>query len=169
MSPDDDRLSARRKAFGENLRAVRERSGMGQRELAARMAEQGYPWHQNTVTRSESGGRTVTFDEAQALAGILRITTDRFTWSAPEAAAVMLMSAATGRLREAWREVAGAAARLHAARDAAERSVAEHQDSNYERVRDTARGLSDELGDATLERALAEADEIWRRAARGEA
>lgn len=172
MSPDDDPLRtgrrAKREAFGRNLRAVREHRGMGQRELAAQMTERGYSWHQNTVTRVEKGARAAIFDEAEALAGILRVTTDRFTWAAPEAAAIMLMSGTAGRLREAWRESAGAVARLLAARDAAERSVAENKDSKYEKVRDSARGLAEELGDATLEGALAEAEEIWQRTKRGE-
>lgn len=168
MPPDDDQLRAERKAFGANLRAVREHRGMGQRELAARMAER-FPWHQNTVTRVEAGDRSVSFFEVQALAGILRVTTDRFTWAGPEAAAIMLMSGTAGRLREAWREVADASARLHAARDAAERSAAEYRDSEYERARGAARGLGEELQGATLEGALAEAEALWERTRRGEA
>jgi transcriptional regulator with XRE-family HTH domain len=169
MPSDDERVRAKRKAIGGNLRAARERRGMGQRELAARMAERGYSWHQNTVTRTETGARVMPFDEAVELAGILGVTTDRFTWATPEAAAVMLMSSATGRLREAWREVADAAARLHAASDAAEQSAAEHQDSQYEKVRDNARGLAEELQGATLEAALAEGEALWQRTKRGEA
>jgi transcriptional regulator with XRE-family HTH domain len=169
MAGQDERLRAERKRFGANLRSVRDHRGMGQRELAAQMAERGHPWHQNTVTKTEAGERVVRFEEAEALAAILRVTTDRFTWAGPEAAAVMLMSGVNGRLREAWRETADGAARLHAARDAAKRSVAEHRDSKYERVRDTARGLGEELRDATLEAALAEAQETWRRTERGEA
>jgi transcriptional regulator with XRE-family HTH domain len=169
MPPDDDPLHAERKAFGANLRAVRDQRGMGQREVAARMAERGYAWHQNTVARVEAGARDVSHFEARALAAILRVTTDRFDWTTPEAAAIALMSAAHGRLREAWHEVAGGAARLLAARDAAEKSVAENKDSKYERVRDSARGLAEELRDATLKGALAEAEEIWQRTKRGEA
>jgi transcriptional regulator with XRE-family HTH domain len=168
MPSDDDPLRSARKAFGANLRAVREQRSMGQRELAARMAEQDFSWHQNTVTRVEAGERSVSFFEVHALAGILRVTTDRFTWATPEAAAVMLMSKTTVRLREAWREVARAAARLRADRDAAERSVAEYRDSPYERVRDDARALAEELASATLEGALGEAGEMRRRTERGE-
>ena len=154
--------------FGANLRAVRDHRGMGQRELAARMAERRFPWHQNTVTRVEKGDRDISFREVQALAWILGVTTDRFTWAGPEATAVTLMSGVNGRLRGAWREVADAAARLHAARSAAEKSVADYQDSEYERVRNAARGLREEVESATLEGALAEAEELWRRTARGE-
>jgi transcriptional regulator with XRE-family HTH domain len=168
MPLDDERVLAKRKMIGGNLRAARERRGMGQRELAARMAERGYRWHQNTVTRTESGARVMPLDEAEELAGILGVTADRFTWAPPEAAAIMLMSKATVRLREAWREVARAAARLRADRDAAERSVAEYRDSPYERVRDDARALAEELASATLEGALGEAGEMRRRTERGE-
>ena len=169
MSPDDDPLRAGREMFGGNLRAVRDHRGMGQRELAARMAERHFSWHQNTVTRVEKGDRDVSYLETQALAAILGVTTDRFGWATPEAAAIMLMSGVTGRLREAWREVADGTARLKAARDAAERSAAENRDSKYERVRDAARGLAEEVESATLEAALDEGEALWRRTARGEA
>jgi len=169
MPSDDDPLRAERELHGGNLRAVRELREMGQRELAARMAERGYPWHQNTVTRAETGTRDLSHGEVRALAAILRVHADRFSWAGPEAAAIMLMSGTTGRLREAWRESAGAVARLLAARDAAERSIAGNKDSEYERVRDSARGLAEELRDATLKGALDEADAIWERTKRGEA
>ena len=168
MSSDDDPLRPEREMHGGNLRAVREHRGMGQRELAARMAERGYSWHQNTVTRAETGARDLSYGEIKALAAILRVHADRFSWAAPEAAAIALMSGTTGRLREAWREVADSAARLHAARSAAERSAAENKDSTYERVRDTARGLAEELKGATLETALDEAEALWRRTEKGD-
>jgi transcriptional regulator with XRE-family HTH domain len=153
--------------FGVNLRSLREACGMSQVKFAEEMTARGWPWHQQTVTRVEAGRRMVRWGEAHAAADILRVTTDRFTWATPEAAAVTLMSGTMGRLREAWREVADSAARLHAATAAAEQSIAKNQDSKYEKVRDSARGLGEELEGATLEAALAEAEALWQRTKRG--
>jgi transcriptional regulator with XRE-family HTH domain len=169
MPGDEERKQEAALRFGENLRAARERREVSQEGLAQSMNGRGHSWYASTVWKIEHGERTVGFYEAEDLAGILRVTTDRFTWATPEAAAVMLMSGTTGRLREAWREVADAAARLHAATAAAEQSVAENRDSKYERVRAAARGLGEELEGATLEAALAEAEALWQRTKRGEA
>jgi len=167
MSSDDERLRGERKAFGENLRAVRERRGTGQRELAARMAAQGYPWHQNTVTRVEAGDRSVSFYEAMALAALLGVTTDRFTWSAPEAAEREMAAAAAARLRGAWRELALAKARLDDARDAAARTAERGAKSEFPRVAEAARGIAEDIEDCTAELALAEADRIRERDEKG--
>jgi transcriptional regulator with XRE-family HTH domain len=169
MPADEERQREAALRFGENLRAARERREVSQEGLARAMTERGHSWYASTVYKTEHGERTVGFHEAEDLAAILRVTTDRFTWAGPEATAVMLMSGTTGRLREAWREVADSAARLHAARSAAERSVTENRDSRYGRVRDSARGLAEELEGATLDGALAEAEALWQRTKRGEA
>jgi transcriptional regulator with XRE-family HTH domain len=153
----------------ENLRALRERKGMSQAALAKAMRERDWPWHQTTVHRVESGAQSLSIGEIVDAAYVLGVTTDRLTWAGPEASESALVAAAHGRLREAWQETAGAAARLHAARDAAERTVAERGGSKYSRVRDAARGLAEELESATLETALDEAEALWRRTERGEA
>lgn len=136
---------------------------MGQRELAARMAERSFPWHQNTVTRAEAGDRGVAFDEAEALALILGVTTDRFTWTEPEAAERQLAAAASARLRGAWRELALAKARLDDARDAAARTAGRGAKSEFPRAAEAARGVAEDLDDCTLELALAEAERIRER------
>lgn len=167
MPSDDDPRREGRVAFGKNLRAVREHRDMGQRELAARMAGRGFPWHQNTVTRAEAGDRVVAFYEAVALAAILGVTTDRFTWTAPETAERELAAAASARLRGAWRELALAKARLDDARDAAARTAGRGAKSEFPRVRDATRGISEDIEDCSLELALAEADRIREREREG--
>lgn len=167
MPADDERLRAKRAMFGENLRAVRERRSMGQRELAARMAAHGYRWHQNTVTRTEAGERRASFDEAESLALILGVTTDRFTWTTPEAGEREMAAAASARLRGAWRDVALAVARMEDARDAAGRTAGRGAKSEFPRVRDAARGITEDIEDCSLELALAEADRIREREREG--
>jgi transcriptional regulator with XRE-family HTH domain len=152
----------------ENLRALRGRKGISQAAVADAMRDRGWPWHQTTVHRIESGQQMPGFGETVDLAHVLGVTTDRLTWSGPEAAESGEVAIVHGRLREAWRETAAAAARLHAARSGAERTIAERQGSAYARVRDAARGLAEELEGATLETALGEAAEILLRAGRGE-
>lgn len=156
LMSDDERLREAHRRFGENLRAVREHRGAGQRELAAKMAERGYRWHQNTVTRVEAGMRAVTFDEAQALAAVLGVTTDRFSWLLPEAAGVAVVGDAAARLSAAYLAAARAHAELRAARDAAGVALAGHRDSRYQRVRDVCEGLDAALAQETPEAALAE-------------
>jgi transcriptional regulator with XRE-family HTH domain len=152
----------------ENLRALRERKGISQAALAKAMKDRGWPWHQTTVVRIESGAQSLGFGETVDLAQLLGVTPDRLTWAGPEAAESGLVSTAAGRLRVAWRETAEAAARLADARDSAARRITEASKSRFPRVRDAARGLGEDLGDCTLEGALAEADEIRERTARGE-
>jgi len=166
MPSDDDRLRAARLRFGGNLRAVREHRGMGQRELAQRMTERGHSWHQNTVSKTEAGERTVTFDEAEALAVVLGVTTDRFSWLAPETAGVTVVTDAAARLSAAFAGAVDAVAELHAARAQASVAVAGHRDSKYDKVRDVSEGLEASLAARTPEAVLGETKRKLREGAR---
>jgi transcriptional regulator with XRE-family HTH domain len=73
-------------AFGANLRALREDNGISQPELARRMVERGWPWHQSTVYRTESGRQPLKLGEAVDLARILGVTVDRLAGADPAAA-----------------------------------------------------------------------------------
>lgn len=53
--------------FAQNVRAARESAGISQVALAERMQEYGYPWHQQTVARTENGSRPIRLGEAFAL------------------------------------------------------------------------------------------------------
>jgi transcriptional regulator with XRE-family HTH domain len=155
--------------FGENLRQVREHRDLSQAALAARMAGLGHAWHQSTVYKTEHGDRTAGFHEAEDLARILNVTTDRFTWDGPEAAQEAAVRAARGTLLRSWDETADSLARLRAARATAGRAVAEHEGSKYERVRDACRGLAEELADATEGAAADEGAARFERYPKGDA
>lgn len=58
---------------------------MSQTELARKMADRGWPYHQQTVGKLESGSRSVRLGEAKALAQILRTSLDRLTRPTDEA------------------------------------------------------------------------------------
>lgn len=70
--------------FGANLRALREDNGMSQPELARRMVERGWPWHQSTVYRTESGRQPIKLGEAVYLARILGVSVDRLAGVTPD-------------------------------------------------------------------------------------
>jgi transcriptional regulator with XRE-family HTH domain len=54
--------------FAANLRAARERAGLSQEGLAAKMAASGHPMRQQVIARIEAGLRPVRLGEAMALA-----------------------------------------------------------------------------------------------------
>jgi transcriptional regulator with XRE-family HTH domain len=60
--------------FGSRVREVRERLGMPQTHISTtmRMAH-GFPWHQNTTGKVESGERPIKLAEAVAVAAILGV------------------------------------------------------------------------------------------------
>ncbi|MFG2002319.1 helix-turn-helix transcriptional regulator [Spirillospora sp. NPDC048911] len=62
--------------FATNLRQHRERRGLSQAELARLMSEAGYPMHQQTIAKIESGSRPVRLAEAVQLARALDTTID---------------------------------------------------------------------------------------------
>jgi DNA-binding XRE family transcriptional regulator len=58
-------------AFASHLKRARERLQMSQTELARQAAEQGLPYHQQTVQRVETLARPIRLNEALVLAGIV--------------------------------------------------------------------------------------------------
>lgn len=146
--------------LGTNLRILRERKEMSQAELARRMTEEGHGWHQSTVARAEAGRQSVRIVEGEALAHILGVTIDRLLWASAEANEAALVGRANGNLRQSWHEAADAIARLDAARDSAQRTLATRSRSEYSRVRDACTELEAQLQESTLDAA---ADEGARR------
>jgi transcriptional regulator with XRE-family HTH domain len=59
--------------LGLLVRELRDQRGWSQAELAYEMSALVTPWYQSTVNRIETGGRTVTWDEAVALSTVLGI------------------------------------------------------------------------------------------------
>jgi len=142
--------------FGENLRVLRERAGMSQAALAEKMTERGISWRQNTVGRVEAGRQPARFAEIEALAEILHTSIGRFSWQSAEASATEMVYAAGARLRQRYEQVAQAVHELLAVQEAAERVIAEHRESEWERVREAVRDVTARLGDYSLSKAVAE-------------
>lgn len=65
--------------FAANLRTLRESREMSQDDLAATMSEQGFPFHQTTVYKIETGARRVQLTEALALARILGVPVEQMS------------------------------------------------------------------------------------------
>ena len=71
------------KAFTDGVKRERLAQGMTQAELAERMSDLGYPYHQATVYKIENNERKVTAAEAYGLAEILDVSIDYlFNWEA---------------------------------------------------------------------------------------
>jgi transcriptional regulator with XRE-family HTH domain len=96
---DDDRFAA-------NVREMRSRLGISQGELARRMSDLGWPWYQQTVRRTEEGGRKVAVGEAKALARIGGTTVDRLTLPSREASAASMLESGAGRAFGAHEQIA---------------------------------------------------------------
>lgn len=59
--------------FARNLRALRKSAGLSQEEVAAKLVERGFQFHQATVTKLENGTRRVQLGEAMAIAEVLDV------------------------------------------------------------------------------------------------
>ena len=66
---DKPRWASRR--LGLVIRRQREQMGWSQEDLAETLGQYGVRWYQSTVNRVESGGRTVTWDEAIVICAAL--------------------------------------------------------------------------------------------------
>jgi len=153
MGGDFKRESANER-LGANVRILRERKDISQAELARLMTERGWPWHQSTVYRVESGKQTVGFGEVVDLAEILRTSLDRFTWASAEANATEFVYAAGARLNQRYEITVDAVLRLIAEGRAAERVVAAHEGSEYERVREACEDVARRTEEYSLQAAI---------------
>lgn len=134
MDADRPPRESANEKLGVAVRTLREQKGMSQAELARLMTERGWPWHQSTVYRVESGKQTVGFSEALDLAGVLRTSLDRFTWGSAEANESDFVYAAGTRLVRQYGVVAEAVCRMLAEEKIADRTVRRHKDSEWKRV-----------------------------------
>ena len=64
------------KVFGAQVRSLRTAAEWTQAELADRLSAAGFPMHQTTIAKLESGARPTTISEAAALATIFAVTLD---------------------------------------------------------------------------------------------
>ena len=60
---------------GANIKWARQALGMTQAQLAYELTERGFPFQQQTILKVEEGSRPLRFEEAQAVAEILRTNT----------------------------------------------------------------------------------------------
>lgn len=84
MNRNNATLSAVERYAAARLRELRTARRMSQVSLAETMAARGFPWHQPTVSRIESGKQPLGFSEAVALAEIFGVPLD---WGLPPEAA----------------------------------------------------------------------------------
>jgi len=91
--------------FAENFRAAREQAGLSQREVADRMRERGYAYHQQTIVRVESGSQSPRVGEATALAAIVDRTVDALTRPPELAREAQEILAAARAIRQRSREM----------------------------------------------------------------
>ena len=94
------------KRFAANLRAAREAIGISQGRLAEEMVARGWPWHQQTVTRVETGRRMVRLGEAKAIAEILEMSLDQLTWPTEDARVIEQMTEWMRVAKTAYRRIA---------------------------------------------------------------
>ncbi len=112
--PEGTELTEQR--FAANLRVMREAAGLSQVALAQEMESLGWPWHQQTVTRIESGRRLVRLGEAKSVADILETSLDQLTEPTVAMQRTELLAASVRRARTAWRQIRDATVELLRAR-----------------------------------------------------
>lgn len=114
-----------------NIREARKRARMSQGELARRMAELGWPWHQQTVRRAEDGSRKIIAGELQALARILGMRADRLMMPGREASAMALLERSVNSAQDAWEQIARWAESLSAAQRQLALTVSETEAADF--------------------------------------
>jgi transcriptional regulator with XRE-family HTH domain len=83
---------------GENIAQIRRARGMTQAELAERIAEDGLPFHQQTVVKIEKGQRPVRLREADAITAALDVELGALLAERPVLDAVAMLIGATERV-----------------------------------------------------------------------
>lgn len=69
-----DALGTAEDVVGRRVKALRVARGWSQQELATRMRDQGQPWRQTTVAKTEAADRPIRVNEAASLAAVFGIT-----------------------------------------------------------------------------------------------
>jgi transcriptional regulator with XRE-family HTH domain len=145
----DERISV-------NLRRLRMAAGISQAELARLMREHGWPWHQSTVHRLESGKQAVSLGEGVDLAVILGTTIDGLIQPAPEADAAEKVLNASASVENSADIVSEAVRVLLGARADAEKLFAATEGTPWPHVDALRQNLAEIAGMHTVEAAVAE-------------
>ena len=163
MADEDD------ETFGGNLRAMRERNGMSQADLAHAMTEQGKPWHQQTVAETEAGRRPLRLAETKTLSQIFGTTVMAFTWEPAEINESRLVYDAGTQVKLAWDAVAEAVFELMIHRSRAGSTIRQHRGSKYQRVQDAIEDVKARMREYPLDEAVwAGIDRYGHRHERGQ-
>lgn len=118
-------LAAADRRFGENFRERRLRAGLSQKDVAVRMAaQQGAPYHQQTVQRIETGQQAPRLGEAETLAAIVSAPLDALLRAPGLAREATRLIHAVRDAREAYRLLAESRDHLDKARDALRHALA---------------------------------------------
>lgn len=148
--------------FGSNMRAMRERKGMSQADLARAMTERGRPWHQQTVAETEAGKRPLRLNETVDLAEILGSVVAAFTWDPAEINESRLVYDAGTQVKLSWEAVAEAVFTLMIRRSRAGSTIRQHRHSKYERVHAAVEDVKARMREHPLDEA------VWEGIARYE-
>lgn len=140
-----------------NLRAIRGSKGLSQTKVAAEMSACGWPWHQTTVRRVETGAQTVSAGEGEDLAAVLGVSYGRLKMPGEGAEEAAAAEQAATRLRLSWIEAVKGIRHLREAAEAARAVLPGAETSKHPRVREIAQTIADGLGQHTFEAAVAEA------------
>jgi transcriptional regulator with XRE-family HTH domain len=106
---EDERLDATDRWFAANLKAARDRAGLSQEAVAARMREAGFPrFRQQTIARIETGERAVRVGEGLVLARACRSDIGELARPPDAMRDATVLRGATARLRQVRGEVAAA-------------------------------------------------------------
>jgi transcriptional regulator with XRE-family HTH domain len=79
---------ASERAVGQRLRELRTGTGMSQQALAAAMVRRGWPWHQSTVHRIESGSQALRVGELVDVALVFGVSPGKMLGEADSRAMV---------------------------------------------------------------------------------
>jgi len=111
MGGREDRYKDIDANIATNVRAYREARGVSQEDLAARLAEAGFPFSQATVWKVENGQRPVKAAELAALADVLEIRGAMSLTLRPDTARHLIdLQEAGARASAIWHQVKDAAA-----------------------------------------------------------
>jgi transcriptional regulator with XRE-family HTH domain len=139
-----------------NLRRLRMAAGMSQAELARLMRERGWPWHQSTVHRLESGKQAVGLGEGVDLAVILGTTISGLIQPVPEADAAQKVLQVSASVENSADVTSEAVRILLGARADAENILAATEGTPWPHVDDLRQALAEVAGKHTVEAAVAE-------------
>lgn len=153
MQANQESASAR---VGANVTLYRERKGLPKRALVRLMAERGFAWHGQTLSRIESGVQSLRLEEAGALADILGIPVHLFLLPSAETQATDALTGMRRQIISASDQVAAAVAALLEAGSATEHRAGMFEHHQSPRVREAREDALAAISEYDLDAAIAE-------------